>query len=464
MSTHPNILIIIVTWNKKDYVINLLESLSGINYPNDKMNIVVVDNASEDGTVSSLKQNFPQVTILENEQNLGGTGGFNTGLDWAFSHQQRYDYFWLLDNDVVVHQNALSALVKILEDNADIAIAGSTMMQLDYPWRVNEMGAFIDRASGNLVLNRHMEEIANWQGKSMAELLQMDVSLADQLMHCNELMDVDYVAAASLLIRSDVAKEAGLWMDFFIHYDDVEWCMRIAKMGHRIVVSAQSLIWHLSAAAKVPTWILYYDNRNILYLIEKHQGSHAVLGAVKWIKKKSLYYTLIGKRDLAQLHIEAVTDYKHAVMGKKEISLQNIPSNYVEFSEVFEDKSIQSVLIPWTVNLQAAKCQTQLAKVLKKRNDLKIFCLVTSSIYPNYHVPGIIPIHVSGNGLLRYLKYFKLRGKFDLVFQSDYQPILPLSWIAKKILFVNDENFCLRQRSSVNQVFSMAKQLWRLNV
>ena len=57
--------------------------------------------------------------------------------------------------------------------------------------------------------------------------------------------DVDYVAAGSLLIRADVAKQAGIWRDYFIHFDDVEWCLRIGKMGHRVLASAKSLIWHL---------------------------------------------------------------------------------------------------------------------------------------------------------------------------------------------------------------------------
>ncbi len=162
MKSTAKILIIIVTWNKKEYVIDLLNSLSAINFPRDQLDILVIDNASNDGTVEALEAQFDDIQIICNAENIGGTGGFNTGLAWAFEQpESRYDYLWLLDNDVVVHQNALSELVAILDDNADIAIAGSTMMQLDFPWRINEMGAFVDQQSGSLLFHRHFEEVPN---------------------------------------------------------------------------------------------------------------------------------------------------------------------------------------------------------------------------------------------------------------------------------------------------------------
>ena len=128
------ILIIIVTWNKQDYVINLLNSLKHIQYPLENLDILVVDNASNDDTVKLIRQKFPTVKLICNSENLGGTGGFNTGLAWAFEQaEDTYEYLWLLDNDVVVHENALQELLNTLDQNPDAAIADSTMMQLDYP-------------------------------------------------------------------------------------------------------------------------------------------------------------------------------------------------------------------------------------------------------------------------------------------------------------------------------------------
>ncbi|MCK5869525.1 hypothetical protein BMR11_13975 [Methylococcaceae bacterium CS5] len=456
MKSTAKILIIIVTWNKKEYVIDLLNSLSVINFPREQLDILVIDNASNDGTVEALEAQFDDIEIIRNAENIGGTGGFNTGLAWAFDQpDSRYDYLWLLDNDVVVHKNALSELVTVLEENSETAIAGSTMMQLDYPWRINEMGAFVDQQNGTLVFNRHYEEISNWQGTPIDDLLVEDADLSQQLMHCQPVMDVDYVAAASLLIRAPVARQAGLWMDFFIHFDDVEWCLRIGKAGHRVAVSAKSLIWHLSAAAKVPNWILYYDNRNILYLLAKHSGDIAVNNAIRNILKKTLYYKLIGKADLAELHLQAISDFEQGLTGKKTIQLPYKFERVAEIGRILNAPSIKKIIVPWTINMQASNIQNIFVGVMKKRPELDVFYIV-SPYGPQRQLPNTIPIFMPKFVVSRYIKYFRLRNQFDIALQSDYQTIFPLSWIARKNLFVNDENFCLRQAPKLSEVISLS--------
>jgi len=464
MTTNANILVIIVTWNKKEYVIDLLHSLSSLTFPSEQLDIVVVDNASTDGTVTALEEQFKDIKIICNSENLGGTGGFNTGLAWAFAQEaDRYDYLWLLDNDVVVHRNALSELVMLLEAHPDMAVAGSTMMQLDFPWRINEMGAFVDKASGSLVFNRHFESIPRWQGLPIADLLQVDADLSQQLICCQASMDVDYVAAASLLVRAPVAKSTGLWMDFFIHFDDVEWCLRIAQSGHRIVVSAKSLIWHVSAITKVPSWILYYDNRNILYLLDRHSSPHAVKNVSRNILKKTLYYELLAKPDLAALHLHAIDDFQAAVMGKKAINLPYKSQAINELKSVFSDPSLHKILIPWTVNCQATAIQTLLVQAMRQRQDLQVFYLAPPAHITGFsqQIPAALPITVSGFTLLRYWQYFRLRHQFDLCLQSDYQPIIPLSWLATQIIFINDENFCLRPPPQLKLLFKQGINLLR---
>ncbi len=467
MKSTAKILIIIVTWNKKEYVIDLLKSLSSLSFPEKQLDILVIDNASNDGTVEALKTKFKHIKLIQNTENIGGTGGFNTGLGWAFEQpESKYDFLWLLDNDVVVHKDALTELVTELEETPEVAIAGSTMMQLDFPWRINEMGAFVDKGSGRLIFNRHLEEIPRWQGKPFKELLNDDADLSQQLMYCQSSMDVDYVAAASLLIRTPVAKKAGLWMDFFIHFDDVEWCLRIAKAGHRIVVSARSLIWHVSAIAKVPSWVLYYDNRNVLYLLEKHSDETAIKNTTRQILKKTLYYQLLGKNDLAELHLQAIDDYKQRITGKKDIQLPYKFQSISEASSIFEDPDIKSIIIPWTVKLQATSLQRELISVMRKRPELRVFYIVPPPKldYPNCQFPNSIPVSVPKFSLLRYFKYYRLRNQFDLALQSDYQPILPLSWIANKNLFVNDENICLRPKPNLKEIVTALPALikkWR---
>lgn len=457
-TTAPKILIIIVTWNKKSYVLDLLASLTCIDYSLKAVDILVVDNASEDNTVAAINAAYPYVTVISNEENLGGTGGFNRGFQWAFEQPAgKYQYLWLLDNDVLVHRRALAELVALLEAKPDIAIAGSTMMQLDSPWRINEMGAFIDRSinAGYLLWHRHLEMVPAWQGLSQSELLKVDADLTRHLMHCQPFVDIEYVAAASLLVRTEVAKAAGLWRDYFIHYDDVEWCLRIAEMGHRVVASAKSIIWHLSSIAKVPTWVLYYDNRNMLDLLTQHGVKQSVIRRViRYILKKAVYYHLLGKADLAQLHYEAIADFKANRFGKKKINLTVTAQKNSEIEKILLDPSIKRILLSFSVNVHATGIQEALVRAQLQRPELEIECMPSPSGELIYQLPRpkFIP-PFSRYKLIRWWNYWKLRGCYDLVIQSDYQGLIGLSWLKSRLLFINDDNFSQRPPPKIEAVF-----------
>lgn len=295
----PKVLIIIVTYNKKEYVANLLKSLRDIDYEN--YDVVIVDNASTDGTVEHLKEHFPNVTVISNSENTGGSGGFNTGLSYAFE-KEGYHYYWLLDNDVVVSRDALKDLIDALQKHKDIAVAGSQMCQLDNPEVTNEVGAYVNFRSGHLVLNRHLTRRRN---------------------NATGIFDVDYVAAASMLVRADVAKRAGLWEDFFIHFDDVDWCLRIKKMGYRVVGVADSVIWHLSAAEKPITWQQYYDVRNMLYLLNKHASKKDVARFGRRKCLQAIHTELRGLTPVAEIILNAIDDFCKSKKGKGTFDLPN---------------------------------------------------------------------------------------------------------------------------------------------
>ena len=118
---YPRVGVVIVTWNRKDYVLRLLDSIRRNAYPN--WSVLVVDNASSDGSDAAIRREHPWVRCLRNPVNLGGSGGFNTGLRHYLD--EGYDYVWLLDNDVEVEPGALEVLIETLEIHRDAGGAPS---------------------------------------------------------------------------------------------------------------------------------------------------------------------------------------------------------------------------------------------------------------------------------------------------------------------------------------------------
>ena len=100
---YPVVSIIILNWNRKDDTISLLQSIGKVSYPN--FLLILVDNASSDGTVDAVKEKFPFVKIIPNSENLRFAGGNNVGIEYAL--QTKTDYVLLLNNDTICRSQFL---------------------------------------------------------------------------------------------------------------------------------------------------------------------------------------------------------------------------------------------------------------------------------------------------------------------------------------------------------------------
>jgi GT2 family glycosyltransferase len=198
----------------------LLADLQAFERPPDR--VVVVDNASTDGSLEMLREQHPDVHLIANPKNLGGSGGFNAGMRWGLE-QGGFDYFWLLDNDVVVHEGALANLLAPAEADPGVGIVGSRIGDLGRPGRTQEIGARVDWTSGTFVR----------QGDDEAD---------DPV---RRLFDVDYVAACSLLARVRAVEDVGIWDEgHFVFLDDIDWGLRFKRLGWKVIGAAASLVEH----------------------------------------------------------------------------------------------------------------------------------------------------------------------------------------------------------------------------
>ena len=130
--TFPLVAIIVLTWNQRDLTLDCLASLAEMDYPADRLQIIVVDNGSSDGTAAAVRERFPHVTVLENGDNLGFAEGNNVGIRHAL--QGPADYIMLLNNDTVVDRRMLHGTASCHGcSTPDVGIVGPKMLYFEPP-------------------------------------------------------------------------------------------------------------------------------------------------------------------------------------------------------------------------------------------------------------------------------------------------------------------------------------------
>ncbi len=299
----PKVFIIILNWNGWKDTIECLESLYAISYPN--YQVIVVDNNSQDDSlarinayargeiviesslfaqssrpqglkatqlareqaecvsvcreevmtehVSQALQN-EQLLIIQNEQNFGYSEGNNIGMRYAL--KAAADYILLLNNDTVVHEDFLTELVRVAEEDDSIGAIGPKICFYDAPQVIESTGARINF----------------WTGRGIA----LNWEKADDLLDSSsaqKLLSVDYISGACFLIPRRIIEEVGgLDPLYFLYGEELDWCIRISKAGYRITCDLDSKIWHkgMASTSKDARFSQYYLERNRVIYMRKY--------------------------------------------------------------------------------------------------------------------------------------------------------------------------------------------------
>lgn len=240
--------VIICNYNKKEYVIKCIDAILCSSIKD--LDIYVVDNASEDGSSEEIKRKFKaQVHLVENKENLGGAGGFNTGMKVAM--EKKYEYMFLADNDMIPAADAIENLYQFMQQHEEIGILGSKIYSMDNPELIQELGAVIDFNSFGI--------------KPFYKNYIDDENVP-------EIVCCDFVPACAMMVRVSALKEVGLMNEEnFIYWDDIEWGYRFKEKGYEVAAFSGAKVWHkMGASAKVNTFATYYFWRNRIKFFMKY--------------------------------------------------------------------------------------------------------------------------------------------------------------------------------------------------
>lgn len=305
----PRTLLIIVNWNKASVLEAMLASLEASG-PRD-YDAILVDNASTDNSVAMVREKFPWMTIIENPENLGGTGGFNTGLRHALNHERDYEFLWLVDNDVLVHPGAYANLLQPLLQHNDIGLVGSCILLMGRPDYVQECGGLVHWPSGRI--------FRGYEG-NLAELPS------------DRLLDVDFSAACSLMVRTKAVRQVGIWdPNYFLLWDDVEWGVRISRAGWRVVATPKSRVEHESydnRRGQSSALSTYLAVRNGLYFNSRHAPRRHFVPNLYFQLRTALGFAenfrASGRTGQAAVIELAISDFLSGRMGSPPADLQKI--------------------------------------------------------------------------------------------------------------------------------------------
>lgn len=225
--TWPDVLAVIVNWNGKDDVLECLKSLVNANYPKDKFKILVVDNGSSDGSQAAISKTYPNVALIKNSKNLGYVRavnrGINQGLEWDV------EYVWICNNDIVVHEDALTQLVKIGQSDTKIGVVAPVVYSYRQPQTIDNIGYKINFWIGRLKKLKYKEGIFPDPRSRMS--------------------DVDSNLGCSNIIKTSLIQTIGMFNPIYkIYFEETDYNVRAKRSGFRVVIARNAKVWHKTAS------------------------------------------------------------------------------------------------------------------------------------------------------------------------------------------------------------------------
>jgi len=250
-SMSPKVSVIVLNFKRLKDTDNCLRSLLKTNYPN--FEVIVVDNASKDGTPEFAAKHYPNVKVYENKENLGYAGGNNSGLR-LLDEESKYVVF--VNNDVIFDPDWLRELVRVAESDSTVGACQPKILQFSNPKKFEYNGAcggFLDIYGYPCLRGRVLDYIEEDKG-------QYDT-----------LSEIFWAGGCALFVRKDVLTETGSFDEtFFMHFEEIDLCWRIQLAGHKIFSVPSSIIYHKGGETKITKKMLFWKYRNNVFMLIKN--------------------------------------------------------------------------------------------------------------------------------------------------------------------------------------------------
>jgi GT2 family glycosyltransferase len=207
---HPRVGVVVLNYCGVDDTLACVASLAALDDP---VRVLVVDNGSGDGSAARLAA-VPGVELIANDSNLGFAGGNNVAIERLLD--EGLEFVWVLNNDTVVEASTAREMVAVADADARVGAVGSIIYDMAAPGRVLTWGG---------------GSVGRWSGRTRDAHAGSD--------------RVDYLTAASVLLRAAALREVGLFDPrYFFTWEDVDLSSRLVAAGWRLAIAERSRVWH----------------------------------------------------------------------------------------------------------------------------------------------------------------------------------------------------------------------------
>lgn len=272
----PAVSILIVNWNTREV---LRDCLRTVYEQTQKVpfEVIVVDNASEDGSVDMVNTAFPRVVLLANTTNRGFAAANNQGMEVA-----RGRYVLLLNSDTLVLDGAIDKMVAFAEEHPEAAAVACRVLNPDRTWQPTSFmfPSALNLLIGTFYLNKLFprnrffgrERMTWWDGQ--------------------EVRAVDVVAGCFILVRREIIRQVGVLDEsYFMYGEESDWCYRFHKAGWKVLYTPVASIVHLGgvSSARIKGPMCLQLRASTLLFLRKHGGMASYLAACLFV---SLFFLL----------------------------------------------------------------------------------------------------------------------------------------------------------------------------
>ncbi len=277
--------IIIVNYNVKEFLQNLLHSIDKA-AQNISHEVIVVDNASDDGSVEFLQKNFPEVKLIINKQNLGFGKANNLGMKIA-----KGKYFLLLNPDTLLSENTLQEMIRFLENTPEAGIAGCKILNPDGTFQLACRRSFPGPWTSFCKVTGLSSLFPNSKIFARYNLTYLN---------SNQTYEVDAISGSFMMMRREAyEKTRGFDEDFFMYGEDLDLCYRIQKVGYKVYYVHSTQIIHYKGEStkrsSIDDTTLFYDAMHLF--VKKHFSTSFIVEIILQtaiIFRK--FFAFLGKR------------------------------------------------------------------------------------------------------------------------------------------------------------------------